>query len=89
MTLLLGAFTALIVQLEKYLVGKIGYELTNFLILFSVFCLALALAYGNYAHVISGDLVKNVAIIFASAVATYQVILKPLLPAYDLVFGKK
>jgi hypothetical protein len=89
MTLLIGALISVLIQIGKWLIGKLGREAANFVILFAVFVLALAYSLLLYKGIVTPELIKTVVLIFSVAIATYETILKWIMPAYNALFGEK
>lgn len=86
MVLLLGAVTSLLVQGGKLLVNKIGKEASEALILGSVFLISLVFTILKTKGVLSVDMINTFVFTVLSAVATYEIILKNIMPAYKAIF---
>lgn len=89
MTLLIGAAISLIVQFGKWLIGKFGYEAARITILITVFVLSVAFSLLTYNNILTPHFISVLGTILAGAIATYELILKNIMPAYNALFGNK
>ena len=79
MELLLGAGTMVLVEVYKWLVIKFGKKNSEIAIYIVVFVIAVGIAAVTKTNLISKETLEYVGMIFASAVAIYEVIVKWLL----------
>jgi len=89
MILLAGAITSLLVQGGKWLIDKLGYEMAKITILISVFALSLIFALLKYNNILTPEFIQTFVAILTMAIATYELILKNIIKAYDTLFKKE
>jgi len=79
MEIIIGASIALLVEIYKQLAGTIGKEQSKKVVLGVVFVLCFGFAILRSENIITLEMVTNFTTILASAVGSYQLILKPFL----------
>jgi hypothetical protein len=78
MTLIIGVIASLILEAVKRVKARYGDELGSKLIYGSIFLIALVWTILTTTQIISPETVNKILTIIASAVATYEIILKRL-----------
>jgi hypothetical protein len=86
MELLLGAITAILIQAGKKLVDRFGRVAASAVILGTGLLLSIAFTLSVKHGIITAEQLTYAATIWASSVATYEIILKRLRPIYDQIF---
>jgi len=79
MELLIGAVISILTQVYKKLASKLGQDTTNIIIYLGIFVLCVIWAYITQKQLISVASLHQIGLIFASAIAFYEVVMKWLL----------
>jgi len=89
MELLFGALTAVLVEVGKKIVDRFGYKVASLVILGSAFILSVGFSLLTVQGIITKEMITSIAVVWASSVATYEIILKRILPIYGQIFSPK
>lgn len=87
MVLLLGAIAALLAELIKWAVKKgANKQFIGWIVLLGVFAISLLFAILQYSGKITPEMINATLAIFATAVATYEAIIKRIAPLFVKLF---
>jgi transketolase N-terminal domain/subunit len=81
MDIILGALISFLTQIFKWLSQKLGKETSKTIVLSVVFGLVAIFTYLTKSGLLPMDVVQNFINMLGSAIATYELITKPLMKA--------
>jgi hypothetical protein len=87
MELLLGALTAVLIEAGKKVVDKLGYKIASFAVLGSAFALSVVFSVLTIKGIITSQMISSVGLVWASSIATYEIVIKNLMPIYSKIFS--